>query len=410
MKNLQDIWFSIVSQKRVVFSLYVILALAATIQSLSASKTYLGSDIEYNRYNNYTIFQKSHEHLVNGQDLYLLYPNEHWDLYKYTPSFSVIFGFFNSFPDWLGLSLWNLLNALVLFFAIFKLPRLDNYQKGLILIFISIDLMGSIQNEQSNGLIAGLLILTFVMLEKRNLFWATFLVVFSIFIKLFGVVGFALFLFYPDKLKAMGYAILWFLVFLLLPLVFLDVGQYLDTCRSYFRMLENDHSSSLGYSVMGIVQSVFSVNVKKNLVLVIGVIIFLIPLVRIRNFAKFHFRLLTLCSILLWVVIFNHKAESPTFIIAVCGIAIWFVSSKKSRLHYLLFVFAIFLTSLSFTDIFPKSVRNEFIKPYALKALPCLLIWLVIIYEMLLGNRYHLKTDDEMGFHDLINKFQTYEE
>ena len=35
------------------------------------------------------------------------------------------------FPNWIGLSLWNLFNSLLLLFAIYYLPKLDNLQKGI---------------------------------------------------------------------------------------------------------------------------------------------------------------------------------------------------------------------------------------------------------------------------------------
>jgi hypothetical protein len=40
------------------------------------------------------------------------------------------------------------------------------------------------------------------------------------------------------------------------------------------------------------------------------------------------------------------------------------------------------LTSLSPTDIFPRTLK-EFIRLNSLKALPCVLIWLTLIYQML---------------------------
>jgi hypothetical protein len=41
------------------------------------------------------------------------------------------------------------------------------------------------------------------------------------------------------------------------------------------------------------------------------------------------------------------------------------------------------LTSFSPSDLFPKFIRDEFIKPYSLKALPCVLIWLAVSYQLL---------------------------
>ena len=41
------------------------------------------------------------------------------------------------------------------------------------------------------------------------------------------------------------------------------------------------------------------------------------------------------------------------------------------------------LTSFSPSDLFPKFTRETYVKPYALKALPCVLIWFQISYELL---------------------------
>ncbi len=383
---------NLISNRKLIIGIYILFALAISIQSLIGTKTFQEGGVVYNRYNNYTIFEKSFEHLNNNQDLYSLYPEEHWDLYKYTPSFSVFFGFFSILPDWLGLSIWNLLNAMLLLFAIYYLPKLDNYQKGIVLIIVLIELITSMQSEQSNGLIAGLIILSFGLLERDKPFLATLSIVFSIFIKLFGVVGFALFLFYPKRWKTTLYAFLWIGIFLILPLLFIDFEQYMILYGSYFELLLNDHAANAmykslvgtyGYSVMGWLNSWFSVEIAKNTIVMIGVFVFLVPFYKIKMYKEFMFKYLLLSSILIWIVIFNHKAESPTFIIAMTGVALWFVKSEKNTLNIVLFLLAFILTSLSPTDIFPRFIREEFVKPYTLKAFPCILIWFKIIYDMI---------------------------
>jgi hypothetical protein len=90
-----------------------------------------------------------------------------------------------------------------------------------------------------------------------------------------------------------------------------------------------------------------------------------------------------LASILIWVVIFNHKAESPTFIIAMAGVAVWFMAGKKNTLNISLLLCAFIFVSLSSTDIFPRYVKVHLIVPYCLKAVPCIFIWFKIIYDML---------------------------
>lgn len=372
---------TLVSNRKVIIAIYVVFALASSIPALKGTKTYVEGGAEYKRYNNYVIFEKSFDHLKNGQDLYVLYPEEHWDLYKYTPTFSVFFGLFSILPDWLGVNLWNLLNALVLLAAVYYLPRLNDYQKGLVLLIILLELTTSMQNHQSNALITGLIILTFGLLERNKHIWAALPVLFSVFIKLFGIVGFALFLFYPQKWKSALSTMGWTVFLILLPFLFIGPDQYAKLYHSFMNMLKNDHDASYGISVMGWLNSWFSLDVKKNLVVGIGVLIFLLPFYKIKQYKDFMFKYLILSSILIWIVIFNHKAESPTFILAMTGVALWFIMSKKNALNITLFVAAMILTSVSPTDLFPRSLRESIVNPYVLKAFPIILIWVKIIYD-----------------------------
>lgn len=372
------------SNYKYVVALLLLFSVAASVQAiLLGTKKFGSKEISYTHYNNYKIFKHSFFHLSEGKDLYKSYPREHHDLFKYSPTFAALFGVFAVFPDWVGLNLWNLLNAIVLLLAVYYLPNMTNYQKGLVLVLSVIELMTSMQNAQSNGLIAGLTIFAFGFMEREKPFWAAFSIVFSVFIKLFGLVGFAIFLFYPKKLKLALYTLFWFAVMALVPLLFVDLETYQGLFVSWGDMLSNDYSTSYGYSVMGWLHSWFGFEMNKYLVILLGVIVFLIPLTRIKMYKNFTFRFLTLASVLIWVVIFNHKAESPTFIIAMAGVALWFVTAEKTPFHIVLFVSAFIFTSLSPTDIIPRVVREEFMKPYMLKVLPCIIIWGKVVYEML---------------------------
>lgn len=373
----------LVSDKKSIFVIFLVATVAVSVQTLLISLKVF-SETGFESYNNYQIFKYSFYHLIQQQDLYLAYPTESWDLFKYSPTFSVLFGVFAVLPDWIGLPLWNLLNAFVLLLSVYSLQKLTSFQKGLILLICLIELITSLQNQQSNALIAGLIILSFGSLEKGKYLAATFFIVFSVYIKLFGLVAVVLFLFYPKKWKMALYSFLWFVVFFLLPLLFVDVQQYILLLKSWANLLTEDHSVSYGYSMLGWLHSWFGLKNLKLASLIVGTIILLIPFLKTKQYSNPLFRYLMLSSILIWVVIFNHKAESPTYIIAMLGVAIWFVMSTKSTLDIILFCFAFILTSLSPTDIFPRSVLNEWVIPYSLKALPCILIWIKITYELIL--------------------------
>jgi len=362
----------------------VLLALIASIQAvLLGNKTYMEGGAIYTHYNNYVIFKQSFVHLMNGLDLYVHYPAEQWDLYKYSPTFAMVFGVFALFPDAVGLSLWNMLNAAVLLAAVYYLPKFSMVEKSVALLLCAPELMTSMQNAQSNALIAGLLVLAFGLLERKHYFWAVGCIIISAYIKVFGIVGLALFALYPQRLRLVGYTVAWALALFVAPLLVTNMAQLKLHYLSWGNMMANDHSASLGYSVMGCLTTWFGPNIDKLKVLLVGVVLFLLPYLRFGHYRDARFRLLALVSVLLWVVIFNHKAESPTFIIAMAGVVIWYFASERRSVDGLMLVCALVLTSLSATDLIPSIVRTQVVEPYALKAVPCIIIWCMVVYDML---------------------------
>jgi hypothetical protein len=367
-----------------VVALWLLLSLGAAVQQISLGITQdPDNDKFYTKYNNYIIFQQSHHHLFEGKNLYVGYEDEHRDLFKYSPTFALLFGFFSYFPVGPGLVLWNLLNAMLLLLAVVLLPKPGLKVKAAMLLFLTVELVTSIQNSQSNALIAALIILTFVMLERKRYLLAALCLMIAVFIKPFALVGLALYLLYPGKLKLAAFTLFWFLVLLAAPLLFVSLSYLQFQYQSWFTLLQHDHSASYGLSVMGVMHNWFGIHVDKVIVLTVAAILFMLPFIRIGRYGDYLFRVAILCSILIWVVIFNHMAESPTFIIAMSGVAIWFFSQPFSRVNLVLAVSAFVLTSLSPTDIFPESFRDGFFVPWCIKVVPCILIWGKIIYDLL---------------------------
>ncbi len=364
----------------VIISIVVIIITAQSL--LLNSKTFIPGEPSYTHYNNYVIFKQSFFHLIENKDLYELYPAEHFDYFKYSPTFSLFMAPLANLPDSVGLFLWNLLNVLVLYFALRQLPLSSNKTHLLMLGFVFIELLTSTQNSQSNALIAGLIILAFTSLERKKIVLASLFIVLTVFIKIFGLVAFALFMFYPNKLRAAVYTIGWTVLLAAFPLLVISVSQLSFLYQSWLHLLQNDHSASVGFSVAGWLYTWFHIDAK-NATVLIGALVFCLPFLKWKYYNDVQFKLFFLSSILLWIVIFNHKAESATFIIAVTGIAIWFFSQKRTLLNTILFATAFIFTILSPTDLFPKSIRENFVIPYVLKAVPCILIWFKIMYNLL---------------------------
>jgi hypothetical protein len=377
-------WPKIELDFRWVLYLYGLLVVVATAQAIWGGLAFNEvNGLDYTRYNNYIIFKQSFHHLLAHQDIYRDYPLEHWDLYKYSPAFALLFGLLAYLPDWLGLLCWNLVNAGMVFLAVWFLPRLGEKSRILVLLTIALELLNSLHNEQSNGLMTGLLMLAFGLLERKRYLWAVFCIVLSIYIKLFGVVAFALFLFYPHKWKLLAYTILWSAILLVLPLAVVDARQLLLLYQSWLHLLDKDLSVAYGLSVMGWLKIWFNLDPPKTWVQALGAGIFLVPFIRFRQYGDYQFRLLVLTSLLLWVVIFNHKAESPSFIIAMTGVALWFFTQRFKTENLVLFTLAFVFTMVASSDLFPRYIRNVYLKPYVVKVVPCILVWLKVSYDLI---------------------------
>ncbi|MEO5675352.1 MAG: glycosyltransferase family 87 protein [Chitinophagales bacterium] len=371
---------------KIIFILYILLAIVISIQEWMLTSP----DDSYTHYNNYIIFRQSFLNLIEYKDLYKPHPDVYADLFKYSPSFAVLMGVFAYLPEVAGLILWNTVNASVLFLAVKSLPAKEDKIRVAVWWFILIELVTSMQNSQSNALIAGLIILGFCFFEKRNVALAALMITLTVFIKIFGLAAFSMFLLYPDKKKFVLYSGLWVILFLILPVLFVTPTQLIFLYGSWGNLLSMDYESSTGISVMGWLHSWFYFEPSGNLITLAGIIIFCIPLFLIKRYTEFMFRLLVLCSLLIWVIIFNHKAESATFIIATCGVALWYFFQERSYVNFILLLLAFIFTCLSPTDLFPPGLRANFVIPYTLKAVPCILIWLKIIYEMVTSS-YHPK-------------------
>lgn len=340
------------------------------------------------RYNNYLIFKQSFFNLFENLNLYDYHLSKHNDLYKYSPTFALLMAPLAMLPDAFGVLLWNLLNTFVLYFAILRIPSLSRKSQTWIVLFVLLELVTSLRNAQSNALIAGMLIYAFVFFEDKKPGLAILLIVGSAFIKVFGIVALMLAAFYPLRLQSAAYTVLWTIVLAALPALFIPLPHLIQQYDNWGELLRNDHSISLGLSVMGWLQSWFNViglAYKSELVL-LGAALLCVSLVRFRQYDAYRFRLLMLCSLLLWMVIFNHRAESPTFIIAASGAAIWyFAMPSPTRLDKGLILLTFVFTVLSATDLFPRYLREHYVIPYVLKAVPCIWVWGRIWYLTVFG-------------------------
>ena len=343
-------------------------------------------------HNNYFVYKYNFINVINQHNLYLRQPEHYFDLNHYGPIFSLIIAPFALLPDAIGVVLWVMFNAWILLKAIQLLPVKES-QWLIILLLCAHELMTSAANVQVNPLIAALILLSYVFIRNKKDFWAALMITLGTFIKLYGIVGLAFFFFSDNKLKLIAGMVFWSVVLFALPMIISSPTFILQTYKDWYADLlhKNDMniiSTREDVSVMGMIRKMIFPNLLNIFVLVPGMLLFGISYIRTKYFSNVNFQLLIVASTLIFPVIFSTGSESPTYIIAFTGVALWFVNTEKPTTAFDIFlmVFAFILTSLSPSDLFPRYLRVNYVEPYALKALPCFIIWIKIIYETLSRN------------------------
>ncbi len=346
--------------------------------------------MKINRCNNFLIFKYTFFHTCNGTSLFAHYPEEFHDCNHYGPVFSLVIAPFAVLPHPLGLLMWHVVLALCLYVAIRHLP-MPQKQKIFIYWFCAHELLTALFMSQFNIATAAMVIATFICVQKEKDIWATFFILLGTFIKLYGIVGLAFFFFSRHKLKFVLSFFGWAAVMFVLPMLISSpeyiVGQYKEWYESLLdKNAANMFSKWQNHSLLGIVRKISGVATYSDLWLIVpGMVAFALPYLRIGQYKHLAFRYAVLASVLLFIVLFSTGSESSTYIIALAGVAIWYVTApwQRSRWDVALMVFAFFLTSMSPSDLFPAYVRRTYVQPYALKALPCVLIWIKLVYEMM---------------------------
>lgn len=340
----------------------------------------------YTRYNNYLIFKEAFVHLVRYQDLYALYPSEYFDNFLYSPTFAALMAPFARLPDVVGLLAWDLLNTAVLALALWRLPGVGPRAKGVVVWFVALEFLVSIQHSQSNVLVAGLVILSFSFLERENAPAASLMLALAAYVKIFPLVAGVLFLLYPQRRRLVAWTAVWLVALGLLPLLFVSVRQLELLYGSWFRLhAASSQAAWHGVSVEGWLQSWFGLRPPRLAILAVGGALALAPLWNVQAYASFGFRLRFLASLMMWMIVFNHLAEPPTFVIAMCGAALWLFHEPSTPLRVALAAATYFFVSFAYSDLVPRELRVQFVRPYVLKAVPITLLWLVITAEQLLA-------------------------
>ena len=381
---LKDKFLKFISNPKYVFGIYLL------VSALSAIAKFRGGA---EKYNNYLIFKNVFFNTLHEKNIYLLYPESHFDSNHYGVLFSILIAPFALLPDWFGMVLWNVTNTLVFLFAIYKLP-FSSPKKAFFAWLCLQEFITAAVSLQFNIALTGLLILSAVYIYERKETQSAISILIGFFVKLYGIAGLSSFFFVKNKWKFILSLIGISVIFLVLPMLISSPHFGLQSYADWFQSLTEKNSANqvLGnrqdYSLMGIVRRISGHSDISNLwFLVPGIAVFGFPYLRISQYKNLPFQLMILASTLLFIVLFSSSSESPTYIIAVSGVMIWFLMQKEKSAYKIgLLIFVLILTCFSFSDLFPKFIKDNYIMKYSLKALPCCVVWFQVMYELMTKN------------------------
>lgn len=324
--------------------------------------------------NNFLIFRSASWHLLHGQDLYAAYPAEHFDYYKYSPTFALLFLPFALPPFWVAMLLWNALNAAALYFALGTVLPLRAANVARVIVFL--DMLGSLQNVQSNALVAALIIVTFAAYERRHTVIGSASAMVGAMIKIFPLAGVTFALFHGRKARVASALVVSALVLVALPLLVTGPATLRMQYASW-KGIQAVDAMTRGFSVMEMVHLLTRTDWPNWPIQLAGALLLVAPVVACRaQHRHWGFRRLYLCSVLLFCLIFNHKAESPSFVIGVAGAAIWFAAlERRTRWEWVLLWVIVVFTILASSDAMPRVLQRELFDPYRLKVVPLIVLW-----------------------------------
>ena len=325
--------------------------------------------------NNFRIFRAAARHLIAGTDLYAAYPAEHFDFYKYSPTFALLFAPFAYVPFPLAMLLWNALNAGALYVAVgLVLPR---RAARIARVIVFLDMLGSLQNAQSNALVAALIVFTFAAYERRHTTLGTLAALAGTYIKLFPLAGVSFAVFHPRKVRVAIAVVLGMALFALLPLLVTPPSTLLAQYASW-QAIEAKDALNRGYSVMQMVELALRTDWPNWPQQLLGVLVLVAPvLAQPSRWREWELRRLYLCSVLVFCVIFNHQAESPTFVVALAGVGIWFAAlARPTRWEWGLLAFIVVCTILASSDVMPSAIQRDLFDRYRFKTVPLIVLWI----------------------------------
>ena len=318
------------------------------------------------------------------------YVEAHSIWFLYTPVFTTIYAPIFLLPGWLGPYVWNVFNYVMLCMAIRLLPKPLTPFRSKIFLFLLLLILQSTFCFQYNMVVCYIFLFAFILLERGKPLWATLLIMISATTKYYGAIELGLLLCYPKLWRNIGYALMWGVVLLLLPMINTAFDNVFALYGSMWDSYES-HRSAVDYSGLLFARGLKPLLLPNLRVVQMGVLLVISVLFfwRYKRWHDFRFRVETLAAMMGYIILFSDSPETHTYMITLAGyqMAFWLQPQRTKFdwvLYWLLFVnFCI----LPVDAICPTPVYRFFHDNFWLDVYCMTIAWLRVIWWAVKPNR-----------------------
>lgn len=303
------------------------------------------------------------------------------DSFLYGPLFTLLFSPFAFLPPWLGPFLWNILNFSLFFYAIRCLP-IDEKKKTNFFFFILLMMANNLMYYQYNLLVASIFLLAFAWMERGKFIGAILLIGISGFTKIYGVFQYAFLIFYKKFWRNLLYVVPTLLIMAALPLLIMS-PDHLQTIYSKWVSSFPAHFQSREWMSIFHYKPFFTQVPSSTTYYQLGSlgVLAVLSLVRLKRSKQLSFRAQTVGIMMGWVILFSNSPEIGTYLIAMCGLALWYFTRENKGYEKALFLLNFFIFMIVPQDIFfPKPWMRVIIEQAQFQILLFFITWLWMIW------------------------------
>jgi hypothetical protein len=328
----------------------------------------------------FLLYREAFYDLIAGRNLYVDRSADFLDYFRYSPTFALAFAPLALLPVPVGLVLWNSLNAMALYAALRAL--LPERQARVAQLIVLADLVRSMQSSQMNALLTALIIAACLAYAKDQVWRGALAVDFGAFAKIFPAIAGVFALLSPARVRAVLALVAVGVVMLVLPAMVVGPAELIQQYQ-WWREIGPGQSKPW-FSLMDAL-NVWTGRAWPVLpIQLAGVVLLLLPVALRRDaWRDAAWQRLLLCSLLVFSVLFNHRAETPSYIIAVSGVAIWFAAGPRTTLPVVVLALTLLLATVGTSDLTPKDVREQILEPWRAKVIPLIVAFAVMQWQLL---------------------------